>query len=97
MEVNATDEVFRAQENNLIHIAPLSGESIKNKITINGYSQEPTNFILSDSLGKQIKKFTIDSDGIFSKRIDLSYLKEGVYLLKIVNSEEEIVKKLIKL
>ena len=69
----------------------------KNQITINGYSQEPTSFILSDSLGKQIKKFTIDSDGIFSKRIDLSYLKEGVYLLKIVNSKEEVVKKLIKL
>jgi len=69
----------------------------QNQITINGYSQEPTNFILSDSLGKQIKKFTIDSDGVFSKRIDLSYLNEGVYLLKIINTKEEVVKKLIKL
>jgi hypothetical protein len=56
-----------------------------------------TDFILLDSLGKKLKKVTINTQGEFSKNIDLSYLKDGVYMIKIITNTEEIIKKIVKI
>ena len=70
---------------------------VKNQINIQGFSSGITDFILLDSLGKQLKKITFSIDGEFSKNIDLSYLKDGVYMIKIITNTEEIMKKVVKI
>ena len=70
---------------------------VKNQINIKGFSSGITDFILLDSLGKQLKKVTLSIDGEFSKNIDLSYLKDGVYMIKIITNTEEIIKKVVKI
>ena len=69
----------------------------KNQINIKGFSIGMTDFILLDSLGKKLKKVTINTQGEFSKNIDLSYLKDGVYMIKIITNTEEIIKKIVKI
>ena len=69
----------------------------KNQVTISGVSKGITDLILLDSLGKQLKKITFDINGDFKKNLDLSYLKDGVYMLKVITNSEEILKKVVKI
>jgi hypothetical protein len=69
----------------------------KNQITIKGFSEGITDFIVLDSIGKKLKKVTIETQGDFSKNIDLSYLKDGVYMIKIITNDKEILKKVVKI
>ena len=69
----------------------------KNQVTISGVSNGITDLILLDSLGKQLKKITFDINGDFKKNLDLSYLKDGVYMLKVITNSEEILKKVVKI
>jgi len=69
----------------------------KNQITIKGFSKGITDFVVLDSIGKKLKKITIETKGNFSKNIDLSYLKDGVYMIKIITNDKEILKKVIKI
>ena len=69
----------------------------KNQVTISGVSNGITDLILLDSLGKQLKKITFDINGEFKKKLDLSYLKDGVYMLKVITNSEEILKKVVKI
>jgi hypothetical protein len=69
----------------------------KNQVTISGVSNGITDLILLDSLGKQLKKITFDINGDFKKKLDLSYLKDGVYMLKVITNSEEILKKVVKI
>jgi len=69
----------------------------KNQITIKGFSKGITDFVVLDSIGKKLKKITIETKGSFSKNIDLSYLKDGVYMIKIITNDKEILKKVIKI
>ena len=36
-------------------------------------------------------------NGEFKKKLDLSYLKDGVYMLKVITNSEEILKKVVKI
>ena len=69
----------------------------KNQLTIKGVSNGITDLILLDSLGKQLKKITFKINGDFQKKIDLSYLPDGVYMLKVITNTEEILKKVVKI
>ena len=69
----------------------------KNQITIKGFSEGITDFVVLDSIGKKLKKVTIETQGDFSKNIDLSYLKDGVYMIKIITNDKEILKKVVKI
>ena len=69
----------------------------KNQVTIKGVSNGITDLILLDSLGKQLKKITFEINGVFQKNIDLSYLKDGVYTIKVITNTEEIFKKVVKI
>ena len=69
----------------------------KNQVTIKGVSHGITDLILLDSLGKQLKKITLEINGDFQKKIDLSYLPDGVYMLKVITNTEEILKKVVKI
>ena len=69
----------------------------KNQVTIKGVSNGITDLILLDSLGKQLKKITFEINGDFNKKIDLSYLPDGVYMLKVITNTEEILKKVVKI
>ncbi len=68
----------------------------KNIITVEGSTNEDVQVWITDNLGKIIlrKKFTKMVS--LSETIDISHLKNGVYLLKIISSKEKIVKKIVK-
>ena len=69
----------------------------KNQVTIKGVSNGITDLILLDSLGKQLKKITFEINGKFQKKIDLSYLEDGIYMIKVITNTEEILKKVVKI
>ena len=68
----------------------------KNIITVEGSTNEDVQVWITDNLGKIIlrKKFTKMVS--LSETIDISHLKNGVYLLNIISSKEKIVKKIVK-
>jgi len=68
----------------------------KDIITVEGSTNEDVQVWITDNLGKIIlrKKFTKMVS--LSEAIDISHLKNGVYLLNIISSKEKIVKKIVK-
>ncbi len=68
-----------------------------NIITIQGYLDAKTNISLHNNLGKLVMKTAIDFQGVISKQFDLTYLPTGVYFIRIQNTKEKIIKKVVKL
>ena len=69
----------------------------KNTIIIEGISDGNTKIILQDNIGKKILERTVSKSGFNSETINLEQFERGVYFIKISNSREEIIKKVVKI
>ena len=69
----------------------------KNTIIIEGISDGNTKIILQDNIGKKIFERTVSKSGFNSETINLEQFERGVYFIKISNSREEIIKKVVKI
>jgi hypothetical protein len=67
-----------------------------NSITIEGVSDEETQLTLQDNLGKIILERKISNSGFISEIINLEQFENGIYFIKISNSKEKIIKKVVK-
>jgi hypothetical protein len=69
----------------------------KNTIIIEVISDGNTKIILQDNIGKKILERTVSKSGFNSETINLEQFERGVYFIKISNSREEIIKKVVKI
>ena len=66
-----------------------------NKIIISGNTEDISTIIINDNLGKQLFSREFQSGNILES-IDLSDFQNGVYFIKIINSNNFITKKIVK-
>ena len=69
----------------------------KNSIQIKGFIDEETTLNIYSNLGKLLISQQLNFQGIISKEIDLSDFPTGVYFINIQNTQEKIIKKVVKL
>jgi len=68
----------------------------KDYLTIEGVSEGITQISLIDNLGRKIYTLENKQAGLVSENIDISTLENGIYFLKISNSENQLTKKIVK-
>ncbi len=64
-----------------------------NDLTIqikNGGGQD-YQFIIYNILGREIRKFTIDSEANAETKMNISFLKKGVYLYRVINNRGKTI------
>ena len=69
----------------------------KNSIQIKGFIDEETKLNIYSNLGKLLISQQLNFQGIISKEVDLSDFPTGVYFINIENTQEKIIKKVVKL
>lgn len=96
----------------ILHFVPKSSNEDLTKEAINIFPNPAHDFVnlqLSNAIkghfeveiygmnGRKIRQFSFTkSDSFFQKKLNISDLKKGTYLLKIVNEEEQLIRKIIK-
>lgn len=68
----------------------------KDKILIEGFSDEKTQISVLNNLGERVIKTENIQLGFISKNIDLSRLSKGIYFVKISNNKTTTIKKVVK-
>jgi hypothetical protein len=68
----------------------------KDKILIEGFSDEKTQISVLNNLGKTVIKTDNIQAGFISKNIDLSTLSKGIYFIEISNNKTITTKKVVK-
>ncbi len=66
------------------------------KFIIKGIAEEETQVIINDNIGKNVFNTTISQIGPVNKNIDISHLKNGIYVIQISNDTAIITKKIVK-
>jgi hypothetical protein len=65
-------------------------------IQFNSTSNEPITLSVFDIRGRQIYANTYSNNGFFNENIQLNNLQSGVYLVKVKDGKNEVIKKFIK-
>ncbi len=68
----------------------------KDKILIEGFSDEKTQIFVLNNLGERVIKTENIQAGFISKNIDLSRLSKGIYFVEISNNKTTSIKKVVK-
>ena len=68
----------------------------KDKILIEGFSDEKTQISVLNNLGERVIKTENIQAGFTSKNIDLSKLSKGIYFVEISNNKTTTIKKVVK-
>jgi hypothetical protein len=68
----------------------------KDKILIEGFSDEKTQIFVLNNLGERVIKTENIQAGFISKNIDLSRLSKGIYFVEISNNKTTTIKKVVK-
>ena len=68
----------------------------KDKILIEGFSDEKTQISVLNNLGERVIKTENIQAGFISKNIDLSKLSTGIYFVEISNNKTTTIKKVVK-
>lgn len=68
----------------------------KDKILIEGFSDDKTQISVLNNLGKRVIKTENIQAGFTSKNIDLSKLSKGIYFVEISNNKTTTIKKAVK-
>jgi hypothetical protein len=68
----------------------------KDKILIEGFSDEKTQIFVLNNLGERVIKTENIQAGFISKNIDLSRLSKGIYFVEISNYKTTSIKKVVK-
>ncbi|MFT4803895.1 MAG: hypothetical protein ACI9YE_001091 [Psychroserpens sp.] len=75
---------------NLIGLYPNPVTKGNSFVNISSNSSESMDVVIFDTLGKQLKRQTVTNN-----KIDISNLRSGIYLLKIVQDNKQITRKII--
>ena len=82
---------------NSIHNWKIYPTPARKQFSIEGVIAESTTILITNNVGKIVRQFSIDKNGIFKKNITLDGLSSGIYFIKISNTKEEITKKIVKI
>ncbi|MDC0249676.1 peptide-N-glycosidase F-related protein [Flavobacteriales bacterium] len=68
----------------------------KDNILIKGIADNKTEILIIDNLGKRVFSVNLNKAEAISKTIDISHLRNGAYSVQIINSDNKIIKKIVK-